>query len=934
MSLYEQNITNHYHELNLESEAKEKVAQDLDYAFNDLFFEVRGHIAFGASSQDYLDRANAQFPIIERNIELLNELKNNDMDEEFYKEVVTFYQNYKEEEYPVIVENVEEGRTLENVERAINGLTTDIRNMKSILKEYRLQMDQNVQQNFDTLSTELKQSQYLFLALILLMLVLLGWVIRAMLSKIGGPLSEFAQTANLIARGEETNFDFNSSRKDELGTLTKAFGKMIISIQNNEQELVAQNEEMYAQQDELQAQQFELENALEALRQNEQDLITRNNFINGLSYSLNKDEVLHSIVENMCYVLKADKGFIGLIRSMDFAVFGMSTKRAEKLILTLTEGPARRAIDTKKSYMINREATDIEKDYHDRTLYCSDLYVPILDSTGGIEGILIFTKMGSSFEEDQVEESEALAKQITISLERIKLYEESEQDRILTQDIMNTIHEGIQLVDVTGKIIQVNTNFCDLIGCNHSRELENAELKEWMNRFSVIEEEREGLAKFFYDVIKGHHEVDTYRYQTKQPNQRVIQVYFEPLTKGKVKFGTVFVHRDITKEFEVDKMKSEFVSTVSHELRTPLASVLGFTELMLHKELKPERQQKYLTTIYNEANRLTSLINDFLDVQRMESGKQTYEKKYEDLMPIIEQVVQTQKVNLTSHQIHVRNETSSTTVLGDRDKIAQVFMNLISNAIKYSPDGGEINITVYEQDNLLKVAIEDQGLGIPSEAIPHLFTKFYRVDNSDRRRIGGTGLGLSIVKEIMKAHRGDITVASELKKGSTFTVQFPIVKQSDNLIPDPTHHILNSSKTFTSGRNVLIVEDDSSLSNLLATELKESGFNVQNIATARGTLDYLSHSKPDVVVLDITLEDQDLDGWDVIRHMKQKEELGSIPIFISSALEEKSRGIELGANEYLVKPYPPSMLSKAIMQTLLNQGSQGQIMVPEEEAEK
>ena len=189
-------------------------------------------------------------------------------------------------------------------------------------------------------------------------------------------------------------------------------------------------------------------------------------------------------------------------------------------------------------------------------------------------------------------------------------------------------------------------------------------------------------------------------YHITAPVKRVIQVYFEELYRGNKKFGTLFVHRDITKAHEVDQMKSEFVSTVSHELRTPLASVLGFTELMLNKKLKPERQQKYLHTIYQEAKRLTALINDFLDVQRMESGKQTYEKKYEDIVPIIDQVVDTYRVNHPHHTFIIKKKTDNTSVLGDDDKLTQVFNNLLSNAVKYSPDGGEIKVKVYEKEQL------------------------------------------------------------------------------------------------------------------------------------------------------------------------------------------------------------------------------------------
>ena len=172
---------------------------------------------------------------------------------------------------------------------------------------------------------------------------------------------------------------------------------------------------------------------------------------------------------------------------------------------------------------------------------------------------------------------------------------------------------------------------------------------------------------------------------------------------------------------------------------------------------------------------LTALINDFLDIQRMESGKQTYEKKFIDITSILQNVIELQEVNTSLHKINLSIELEETMILGDRNKIEQVFTNLLSNAIKYSPNGGNIFIRVYGSDNMVSIDIKDEGLGIPEDAIPNLFQQFYRVDNSDRRRIGGTGLGLAIVQEIVKAHGGTISVSSEYGKGSTFTTQFPQV---------------------------------------------------------------------------------------------------------------------------------------------------------------
>ncbi|GHH98052.1 ATP-binding protein [Neobacillus kokaensis] len=510
-----------------------------------------------------------------------------------------------------------------------------------------------------------------------------------------------------------------------------------------------------------------------------------------------------------------------------------------------------------------------------------------------------------------------------------KLYEQAEEERLLTQNILDTINEGIQLIDTTGQVIQVNQKLCDLSGINSSAII-HKNYEEWCAALIKIVENEDELKRFFDQVVIAQETIQSSTiYHQHSPAKRVVRVYCEALTRDGEKIGTVIVHRDITKEYEVDVMKSEFVSTVSHELRTPLASVLGFTELMLNKELKPVRQKKYLTTIYQEARRLTALINDFLDVQRMESGKQTYEKKYEDVIPILQPIIEAYEVNHPQHVIHFEAKTSHTVVFGDKDKLSQVFNNLISNAIKYSPGGGNIFVTVFEEASSLKIAIKDEGLGIPADALDKLFTKFYRVDNSDRRKIGGTGLGLAIVKEIVKAHDGDVSVSSAPQEGSLFTVRFPLVtgitRSTKDIQPEPVQH---QTGKFT----VIIVEDDLSHASLLHTELEESNFHVKVFSTGEAALASIEANHPDVIVLDIMLGENVMDGWEFIKQVKAIEDLKTIPIFISSALDDKEKGKALGANEYLIKPYQPSKLSNIIFQTLLQKDRTGQIHIPSEES--
>jgi signal transduction histidine kinase len=226
---------------------------------------------------------------------------------------------------------------------------------------------------------------------------------------------------------------------------------------------------------------------------------------------------------------------------------------------------------------------------------------------------------------------------------------------------------------------------------------------------------------------------------------------------------------------EVDHLKSELISTVSHELRTPLSSIFGFAELLLEKPPNAEQAHKYLTVIHREAQRLTELLNNFLDLQRIENGRFDFHLKSVDLSTLIRDSVAIYQGQSTKHQFFVKVEADLPPVKTAPDRLAQVLGNLLSNAVKYSPEGGTIEITASRRfEKEVEIAVADQGLGIPQEAIPKLFHPFFRVDNSDRRQIGGTGLGLAICQQTLRALGGVIRVHSEYGKGSTFICTLPL----------------------------------------------------------------------------------------------------------------------------------------------------------------
>jgi signal transduction histidine kinase len=216
--------------------------------------------------------------------------------------------------------------------------------------------------------------------------------------------------------------------------------------------------------------------------------------------------------------------------------------------------------------------------------------------------------------------------------------------------------------------------------------------------------------------------------------------------------------------------KSEFVSIVSHEFRTPLTGIQGFSELMSEEGLTPEEMREFAKDINRDARRLSRLIGDMLDLDRMETGRVTMHLEPVDLNAVLEEVVEGTAGNAVSRPVTVDFDPDLPAVAGDRDKLVQVMTNLVANAVKYSPDGGAIEISSRAEGPLAHVQISDHGLGIPTEALDTIFQRFTRVDSAETRGIKGTGLGLPIARHIVELHGGRVWAESVLGEGSTFHV--------------------------------------------------------------------------------------------------------------------------------------------------------------------
>jgi len=361
---------------------------------------------------------------------------------------------------------------------------------------------------------------------------------------------------------------------------------------------------------------------------------------------------------------------------------------------------------------------------------------------------------------------------------------------------------------------------------------------------------------------------------------------------------------------ELDRVKSQFLANMSHELRTPLNSVIGFSRVILKGIDGPinETQAQDITAIYNSGMHLLNMINEILDMSKIEAGKMELQLVEMNIADVITKAVETSSglVKDKPLQLLTRIEPELPVIKCDEVRIEQVLANLISNAVKFT-DKGTITIGAELKTNNrnreeIMVTVADTGIGIAPDDQPKLFQQFSQVDDSPTRRTGGTGLGLSISRSLIELHGGTIgLLRSELGKGSTFYFTLPTSSEPENI---------NNSTLFEGENVVLAIDDDPQVITLYERFLEPHGYHVVPLTDPNQAVSTAAALKPFAITLDVMMPEKD--GWQVLSELKNNEETRHIPVMICSILEEEEKGFNLGASDYLVKPFLHDELVSAI----------------------
>lgn len=383
--------------------------------------------------------------------------------------------------------------------------------------------------------------------------------------------------------------------------------------------------------------------------------------------------------------------------------------------------------------------------------------------------------------------------------------------------------------------------------------------------------------------------------------------------------NTCLIARDITKEKKVDQMKSDFISNVSHELRTPLTSIKGAVELVLAgaEGAITDSQANMLNIVRNNALRLIRLISDLLDLSKIESGKIEMEIKRHDIVPILKDTIAEIKPVADKKKIIIdyRPEVPALELAFDKDRIKQVVVNLIGNAIKFTPEDGTITLSLKENNNnCVDVAVTDTGIGISRENFKKLFERFQQVDSSTTRVYGGTGLGLAISKSIVEMHKGRIWVESTPGKGSTFAFSLPALQKEHSKVqvvePQAEASEKEIEKPSYSVKKVMVVDDDKDVACIISEYLQKKNYEVTVVNSGMDAIKKAAELMPDLITMDVLMPN--IDGFSVTELIRQNPKTKDIPVVIISAVYEKEKGYKVGVSDFLTKPFEAKQLYESI----------------------
>ena len=532
------------------------------------------------------------------------------------------------------------------------------------------------------------------------------------------------------------------------------------------------------------------------------------------------------------------------------------------------------------------------------------------------------------FEEDHLRLVEAAATQVGNAINNAELYnmireqtdslgrmlKAQQVEAAKSQSVLEGVADGVMVADADGRVILFNVAAERVLGLTKEQAL-GRDTDEMLGLYGSQAQD------WMRTVVQWRKRPDSYNSEEYLAarvdlGENIVSVHLAPVLMGDEFLGTVSVFRDVTAEVQAERAKTEFVSMVSHELRTPMTSIKGYADLLLMGALGQltDEQSRFLDIIKGNADRLTTLVNDLLDISRMESGRLTLSPEVVEMRPVIDQVIRSMEGRAGEKDLELIATVPQDLpeVYADSDRVIQILTNLVANAYNYTRPGGEIEVSASANGDEIQVSVRDTGIGISEEDLEKLFSRFFRADDPVVQEAAGTGLGLSITRSLVTMHGGRIWVESEVGVGSIFSFTLPTAAAWQRMEQEKAPALDNNG--HIAGK-VLIVEDDADIANLIGLHLKEDGQEVLIAKRGDDALEMAQRERPDLITLDLLLPD--VNGLSVLEQLKENPDTRDIPVIVVSVLADEDEGKRLGAVDYVTKPIDEQVLMQAVRQVLV-----------------
>jgi signal transduction histidine kinase len=604
------------------------------------------------------------------------------------------------------------------------------------------------------------------------------------------PVRRLARAADHVRHGD-LHVEVPVTRQDEVGQLAESFNAMARSLEQSRGELESQNAELEMQAIELEERQADLTDANHEMRAQRDELERTaaqladekrraelyGEFSDRLAAEGTSEALARIALVRLAHAAGADVGVLYAATWRDesrwprMAVHGLDPAHLPESTLVGGEGAAAKAVARDGVVHVAQERAGL----HVRTLAGDapvrwELHVALRHGGRAIGVATLGAITDATFDPTEASSLRRLSGQAAVALAEASAYEQRRWLAQINSVVLDSVREGIALVGLDHELVFANTAMEALAGqlampISQAIGARGADL-------DTARVDPEAHVGQWEDLLADGGAPTTDELEVADPPM-VLERYSATVDDldGR-RIGRLVVLRDVTRERQAERLKTDLMATVSHELRTPLASVLGYAELLRTRELTPQTREEILGTVHAEAKRLSVLIDDFLDLQTIEQDRLVLEREPFAIHHLLAEQVRTFAGQSADHLIELVSAPDGATAVGDRPRVAQVVANLLSNAIKYSPDGGAVRAEVERRGGEVLVAVTDQGVGIPAAEQSHVFEKFFRVQRSDLR-VGGTGLGLALAHEIVVAHGGRMGFESVVGQGSRFWFTLP-----------------------------------------------------------------------------------------------------------------------------------------------------------------